>query len=450
MSEPVGRRRSIRRQLLVVVLGVVGIIWLATAIVSYVDARHEIDELLDAHLAQSASLLIAQAGHEFEELAEHSPDVSRYARRVAFQFWEGGTLLRLHSAGAPNVRLSAQDEGFSDADIDGRRWRVFSGWDRERRYLLQVAERTGTRNEIVGAMAKTLLLPLGVALPVLAMLLWFGIERAIRPLRRLNREVAQRAPDNLAPLQVADAPLELAPLVSNLNLLFDRVRTSLENERRFTADAAHELRTPLAALRAQAQVARGATGDVERNRALDQVIAGCDRATHLIHQLLTLARLEPAQFHAERRPADLRDIARDAIADIAPFALARQIDVELLANSVVGVDADARLIAVLLRNVLDNAVRYSPPHTVIRVDVGFRDARPFVKISDEGPGVPVDARVGLGRRFHRLADGQIAGTGLGLSIVKRIAELHEATLAFDETTPGKGLSVTLSFAPAAR
>ena len=142
--------------------------------------------------------------------------------------------------------------------------------------------------------------------------------------------------------------------------------------------------------------------------------------------------------------------ARDAIADIAPFALKQQVDVELLAESAVVVDADARLIAILLRNLVDNAVRYSPSHTVVRVDVGLRDATPFVQVSDEGPGVPIEARVGLGRRFHRLADGRIAGTGLGLSIVKRIAELHEATLTFEETMSGKGLAVTLSFEPGAR
>ena len=439
-----------RRQLLVVVLGLVGAVWLATAIVSYLDARHEIDELLDAHLAQSASLLIAQAGHEFEELSEHSPEVTRYGRRVAFQFWEGGTALRLHSAGAPDVRLSAQDEGFSNAEIDGHRWRVFSGWDSERRYLLQVAERTATREEIVGAIAKVLLLPLAMALPVLAFLLWLGIEQVTQPLRRLNREVAQRAPDNLAPLQSDDTPLEIAPLVQSLNGLFGRVRASIENERRFTADAAHELRTPLAALRAQAQVARSATRDGERDRALDQVMAGCDRATHLIDQLLTLARLEPERFHADRVPTDLREIARSAIADIAPAALARQVDIELDAESAVSIDADARLIAILLRNLLDNAVRYSPPGSVVRVTAMARGATSFVKICDEGPGVPAEARAGLGRRFHRLADMQTPGTGLGLSIVKRIAELHEATLAFEETKPGKGLSVTLSFAPGSR
>src|SRR5512143_2251093 len=149
-----GRRRSLRRELLVVLLASVAVTWIATAIVSYLDARHELDELLDAHLAQSASLLVAQIGHESEEVdIEHSPLLHRYGRRVAFQFWENGSVLRLHTANAPNTRLSAQLEGFSDADIDGRRWRVFSGWDAERHYLVQVGEQMEAREEIVAKIA---------------------------------------------------------------------------------------------------------------------------------------------------------------------------------------------------------------------------------------------------------------------------------------------------------
>jgi len=440
-----GPRRSMRRELLLILLGCVAAIWIATAVVSYFDARHEIDELLDAHLAQSASLLIAQAGHDVEEIDEHAPDMHRYARRVAFQFWEDGTKLRLHSANAPRTRLSRQDEGFSDARIDGHRWRVFSGWDRKGRYLVQVGERLGTRDEIVTAMARNLLLPLVVALPVLALLIWLAIERVLRPLRLLNREVEHRAPDNLAPLDVRDAPAEVAPLVRNLNRLFDRVETSIENERRFTADAAHELRTPLAALRAQAQVARGATCDRERVHALDSVIAGCDRAAHLVSQLLTLARLEPPRIDAEHADCDLRAVAEAAIAGVAPFALQNGIEIELADGSAT-VRGDARLLGVLLRNLLDNAVRYSRAASVVHVDVSERQRVPFVRVADQGPGVPVHERERLGQRFHRLAGADIAGTGLGLSIVKRIAQLHDATVAFDEAAGG-GLVVTVTFAP---
>ncbi|HKU86498.1 MAG TPA: sensor histidine kinase N-terminal domain-containing protein, partial [Casimicrobiaceae bacterium] len=184
--------RSMRRELLVLLLGAVAIVWIATAVFSYFDARHELDELLDAHLAQSASLLIAQAGHDLDEIEEHASDAHRYARRVAFQFWRRGTALELHSKNAPDVRLSPREEGFSDARIDGRRWRVFSAWDHDRRYLVQVGEQAATRDAIVGAMLRGMLLPLAVALPVLAILLWLAIERALRPLRTLGRQVAHR------------------------------------------------------------------------------------------------------------------------------------------------------------------------------------------------------------------------------------------------------------------
>jgi two-component system sensor histidine kinase QseC len=438
-----------RRELLLILLGSVAVVWIATAIVSYVDARHELDELLDAHLAQSGSLLIAQAGHDLEEIEEHAPSLHRYARRVAFQFWEGGTLLRLHSSNAPAGRLSPRDEGFSDARIDGQRWRVFSGWDRQHRYLVQVGERVGGRDEIVRGIARNLLVPLVIALPVLGLLVFFTIARVLRPLRVLNRQVEDRAPDNLGVLDVRDAPVEVAPLVASLNRLFSRVRASIENERRFTADAAHELRTPLAALRAQAQVARGATAEDARTHALDNVIAGCDRATHLVEQLLTLARLEPAQVPGERAPCDLRSVAEAAIADTMPLALEKSVEIELDAATVSAVAGDARLLGILLRNLLDNAVRYGPGGTTVRVSVTERHGVPSIVVVDQGPGVPAVERTRLGTRFHRLVGGEIPGTGLGLSIAKRIAELHGATIAFD-AAPGGGLAVTVAFRSDAR
>jgi two-component system sensor histidine kinase QseC len=433
-----------RRQLLLILLGLVAAIWMATAILSYVDARHELDELLDAHLAQSASLLIAQAGHDPKEFDEHSEDLHRYARRVTFQIWRDGRVLALHSVNAPDVRLSSRDEGFSDARIDGQHWRVFSGWDRKRRYLVQVGERSESRGEIVGTMIENMLSPLAVALPVLALLIWLAIERVMRPLRLLNRQVEHRDPDNLAPLELGSAPAEVALLAANLNRLFERVRTSIENERRFTADAAHELRTPLAAIRAQAQVARGSTGDAERAHALDNVIAGCDRSAHLVEQLLTLARLEPERFQLERSRCDLRAITRDAIAEIEPLAHARSIEVACDDGPPAPVRADARLLHTLLRNLLDNAVRYSPSDAAVNARVGERGGASFVVIEDQGPGVPPEERAHLGRRFHRLVGSETPGSGLGLSIVKRIATLHDAKLAFAEA-PGGGLAVTVTF-----
>jgi two-component system sensor histidine kinase QseC len=441
-------RRSIRRELLVVLLAAVAIIWISTTIVSYLDARHELDELLDAHLAQSASLLVVQIGRESDEIdVEHAPLLHRYSRRVAFQFWENGTVLRLHSANAPNSRLSPTSDGFSDANAEGKRWRVFSGWDADRRYLVQVGEQLDARDEIVAKIAKNMLWPLLVALPALGLLIWLGINRATRPLRLLNRQVEDRAPDNLVALDFGDAPAEVAPLVTSLNRLFNRVQTSMENERRFTADAAHELRTPLAALRAQAQVARGAGDETERTRSLDNVIAGCDRASHLVDQLLTLARLEPETFAAGHEPCNLRELVRLEVAEIVPAALAKAIEIELQGGPPVAVPGDARLIRILLRNLLDNAVRYSPPETAIHVRVDERDGGAFVTVADGGPGVAAEERERLGQRFHRLPGAQAPGTGLGLSIARRIAQIHGATISFDETAPGIGLTATVAFVP---
>ena len=436
-----------RRQLLVLLLGAVAVVWIGVGVASYVDARHEIDELLDAHLAQASSLLIAQAGHDLDEIEEHVPETKRYARRVAFQFWEGGTRLRLHSSNAPLARLSAKDEGFSDVRIDGQRWRVFSSWDRRRRYVVQVGERLGARDEIVASIARNLLLPLVVALPLLALVVWLAIERVLRPLRVLNREVAHRAPDHLAPVEVGRAPVEVAPLVLNLNDLFGRVQASMDNERRFTADAAHELRTPLAALRAQAQVARGASDDRERIRALDNVIAGCDRAAHLVDQLLTLARLEPAHAQVAHADVALAPLVQAAIAEATPAALDKDIDIELTEGAPAHVQGDARLLGILLRNLLDNAIRYSPRGSTVTVDVGRDDGRARLTIRDHGPGVPPEARARLGQRFERFGVSDVTGTGLGLSIVARIAELHGARVTFGDA-PSGGLAVDVTF-PAA-
>ncbi len=306
---------SIKRRLLVMLLGTVAVVWLATAGYSYWDARHEIDELLDAHLAQSAALLVAQTGHELEEIdVEHAPQLHRYERRVAFQIWERGRTLRLHSANAPNERFSARDEGFSDAVVGDRRWRVFSSWDPKRRFLIQVGEQRSARDEIAARIGRNLLVPLAFALLVLGVLVYLSVSRATRPLANVNRQIAQRDPENLQPIAVDDCPAEVVPLVDGLNRLFGRVTRSIDDERRFTADAAHELRTPIAALRVQAQVARAAADDRERQHALDNVIAGCDRATHLVEQLLTLARLDPAYVRltarAMRSARDREDRAR--------------------------------------------------------------------------------------------------------------------------------------------
>ena len=440
------RAFSLKRQLLVALLGSITLAWLATAVFSYFDARHELDELLDAHLAQSASLLVAQVGHELEEIdVEQAPQLHKRGRYAVFQVWERGATLRLRSVSAPAERLSRRDEGYSDAVIAGKRWRIFSGWDHQRRYLVQIGERVEAREEIAASIAKNLLLPLLFALPALGLLVWLNVARGLRPLAALGRQVAQREPGNLIALEAVGVPAEVVPLVASLNRLFGRVSELIGNERRFTADASHELRTPLAALRTQAQVARAAANDAERYHALDNVIAGCDRATHLVEQLLTLARLEPEQLRDEKNRCDLHALASAAIAEVAPMALSRNVEIELAESRCVEIQGYPGLIAIALRNLIDNAVRYSPGGSIVHVETASSKGAATLTVVDQGPGIAPEDRNKVGERFYRILGSDEMGSGLGLSIVKRIAELHGAKVSLSEGDGGKGLRVTVTF-----
>jgi two-component system sensor histidine kinase QseC len=437
---------SLKRRLLLAVLGTVAFVWCATAAYSYFDARHEVNRLLDAHLAQAASLIVAQIGHEVEEIdLEHAPRLDKRGQRVAFQIWERGNTLRLHSANAPQERLSSRTDGFSDASIDGRHWRVFSAWDGRREFLVQVGEREEARREIAAGIATNVLAPLLIALPLLGLFAWLGIAAALRPLPALGRAVEERRPENLAPLGADDVPAEVAPLVRSLNALFERVGQSIESERRFTADAAHELRTPLAALKTQAQVARSAQDAPARERALDNVIAGCDRAARLVEQLLTLARLEPGQFKAQGELCNLLALSRKTVSELAPAALARGIELEVAGSEEVTTEGRADLISILLRNLIDNAVRYSTRGGVVRVEVGRAGTAAAISVTDQGPGIPVEERNRVWQRFYRILGNESSGSGLGLSIVQRIAEIHSATVRLSEGPEGRGLRVAVTF-----
>jgi two-component system sensor histidine kinase QseC len=222
------QRTSLKQRLLALVLTAIALIWLGTAAFTYLDAREEFDEVLDGHLAQAAALLLVQASHDLDELeTEHAPLLHKYARRVAFQIWENGRQLRLHSANAPQQPLANQERGFSDSTIDGIRWRVFSTWDESGVYLIHVAERTEVRDELAQDIAGNLLQPLLFSLPLLAILLWVAVARGLKPLVTLTREVERRAPENLAELDASSAPREVMPLIERLNRLFARIAASM-------------------------------------------------------------------------------------------------------------------------------------------------------------------------------------------------------------------------------
>lgn len=443
---PRRRQRSVRRQLLVLLLSAISAAWVVAASVSFRDARHEVSEVLDAHLAQTASLISVQRdGDEApdEVDTEHAPVLHRYGRRVMFQVWEGGTALGLHSLNAPNTPLSPIRDGFSDATIGGARWRVFSTWDAKHRVLVQVAEHFYERDELATAVARNFVVPLVIALPVLGIVIWAAVGRAMRSLTHVDQQVASRTADNLTALDITDAPSEIGALVTSLNELFGRIQGLIEQERRFTADAAHELRTPLAGIRAQAQVAGGATNDAERARALDGVIAGCDRATHAVEQMLTLARLAPDAVSFQPTSVQLDVILQETISELASVALPKQIDIVLTHDQRLFVSGDAGLLAILFRNLIDNAIRYSPPATIVQIEIEAGEARALIRIRDAGPGISAGERANIGRRFYRAPGTRAPGSGLGLSIVQRIVDLHRGTMRLDSSPTGVGLQVSV-------
>lgn len=440
--------RSIRGRLLLSLLTAAAVIWTLTGAKAYRDALHEVDELLDAHLAQSAALLVAQSGDLDEIDTEHLPLLHKYSRRVAFQVWGDGDKLLLHSLNAPNTPLSSRDDGFADERVDGRRWRVYSVWSDD--LLIQVAEEDHARIAIARGVGRNLVLPLLLGLPLLGALIAWSVQRSLRPLIGLSVQVGRRAPDHLSPLIVADdTPTELRPLVDRLNTLLARLSDSFEAERRITADVAHELRTPIAGLKAQAQVAQRAASDAEREQALHKVVLACDRAARLIDQLLILARLEPAHLRSSAGPVELRALAANIVASLAPQALQRGIELSVEGDEA-SVHGHADLLAVLLRNLVDNAVRYSPDHTHVRIRVARDDGCTRLQVIDQGPGIDAGQHDMLGQRFQRLGRADLGGTGLGLSIARRIAELHGANLSFDAGDNARGLRVTTSFPAAAR
>jgi two-component system, OmpR family, sensor histidine kinase QseC len=440
--------RSLQGRLLALVLALLLLLWGGAALLAWAQARHELDELLDAHLAQSAALLVAQQLDADDDEMLDAPTLHRYAPRVTFQVWHEGQLV-LRSRQAPTAPISNRKDGFESVQIGDERWRVFAARGAERDIQVYVAELQDARGAILRAVLRSMLWPLAIALPLLALAVWWSVRRGLAPLRGMAGTLAARDAPSIEPLAVADdAPSEMRPLLAALNGLFERIGSLRAAERRFTADAAHELRTPIAAIRAQAQAAQGATDDAERRQALAQTLAGCDRAAHLVDQLLTLSRLE-AGAQASRGPADLAAVARRVAGLLARDALARHQDLSLEAELPVPVAADEALLGMAVRNLLDNALRYSPEGARVRVQVAAQAGGAVLVVDDSGPGMAPADLARLGERFFRVLGHDASGSGLGFSIVQRIAQATGATVQASRSADLGGLQVTMRWpAPA--
>jgi two-component system sensor histidine kinase QseC len=456
------RLRSLQARLLGLLLLMVTLVWLGAAVLTWRDASDEIGELLDGHLAQSAALLIVQQtnrdigasdGHADDDTHERedAPTLHKYAPKVAFQVFHEGQLT-MRSSNTTSAPMSKVVRGFSTVRLpDNSQWRVYGAAGNEGDVQVFVGELVKSRESILWAVLLAMLMPLMYALPLLAVVGWLAVRNGLAPLRQLSQAVARRQPQALDPVVLKDVPAEIDPVVKSLNALFERIQTMMASERRFTSDAAHELRTPIAAIRTQAQVALGAGDDTaQRQHALLFTLAGCDRASHLVEQLLTLSRLESSSSAPPSGLVDLAGVTRRVAGELAMTALGRGQELGLEAPEHAYIQADDILSGVLVRNLLDNALRYSPDGARVGVSVKSEADQVTLQVEDSGAGLSEADMARLGERFYRVLGTGQTGSGLGWSIVRRIAHVYQASVEVTRSKKLGGLCVTIRWEKAAR
>ncbi|MEH6651409.1 MAG: ATP-binding protein [Motiliproteus sp.] len=481
--------RSISRFLLISLLCTVLSVTLVASLWSYRDSTHEVEELFDAELAQMArvlqSLLAVQLKRtqlsQLKDALQYRPYIDptianpdntdddndeasalghKYESKLAFVVWnEQGDELFSSSGRGSNLSFSKQP-GYGDEALEPQtppsgqqqqqqQWRSFMLHDSSLNLWIKVAQRHDVREELTGEIVEHTLLPLLLMIPLLGLLIAFVVRRGLSPLRQLSGQLASRTPDHLKPLSNKQLPDEITTVVDAINALMQRLEQAMERERRFSADAAHELRTPLAAIRIHAQ-------NVQQQLSLQQlgppqqIIDGVDQMSHTIDQLLTLSRLE---FDTEQpqQPLDLSRLVRQISAELAPLALDRSQRLELEAADDCTICGNSSALAILIRNLIDNAIRYTPPQGQVQINVESRPGpnnleQCYLSIHDSGPGIAMTEHGKVMQRFYRLADQAINGSGLGLSIAQQIASQHRATISLsDSPLATTGLSVTVCF-----
>jgi signal transduction histidine kinase len=430
--------KSIRTRLSVVLLLAAIFTALALGLITYRQTLKENEELFDYQLRQIA-LSLRDQGYVARPSAPYGADSE--TPDVVVQIWTAdGTVAYLSHPGNPVPDRATL--GFADMDYGGRRWRVYSLAAQDR--IIQVAQPLELRRGLVAAAALRSLTPLLAFAPLMALLIWWLVGDSLSSLHRLAREVTQRDARALDEISEQGLPTEIAPLVGALNSLLARLKRAFSSQRAFVADAAHELRSPLTALKLQLQLLARAPDEAARSQALVKLNQGVDRAAHLIEQLLTAARTDPNDTTIVFQPTDLAELMRHAIADVFLLAQERRIDIELDAPEHVTITGDAAALRILARNLLDNAIRYTPPGGAVRVAVAGSDGQASLTVEDSGPGIPEKERERVFDRFYRREVNEQAGSGLGLSIVKNIAEQHGARIELGVAAQG-GLKATAVF-----
>ncbi len=460
---------SIRKFLLVNLLISIIITSSVIAIGNYILGQKDIQHHLDSLLSQSGLAFLSVIGDETNPATLlkmqmqlnalpttgkkyykkiYNPFNYGYEDKFQFQIWNKNHQLLIRSANAPLEPMSNGQEGFSNTKIHGEPWRVFTATNKHNGLTIDIAELYDVRSELGNRMARDDLYIMLLVYPLLGLNIWLIIGKGLDSLRRVTDEVAHREPHYLEPVNLSLVPQEIKPLVNELNNLFLRLYQALEREKRFAGDAAHELRTPLAALKTQVQLALKIDDEQQRRLILEKLIASVDRSTHVVQQLLTLSRIVPEESRTlqDIAPVNIHKLAVEEVSLLVPAALEKNIELELICNDTSGtIEGNATALGIMLRNLVDNAIRYSPPNSFVTVKVENQMETVMVSVTDNGPGIPAELRARVFERFYRILGTKQAGSGLGLAIVQQIAMLHHAQVSLDTPENGVGLRVTVTF-----
>jgi two-component system OmpR family sensor kinase len=436
------RLNSLRARLLLLLLVAIILTAAAQAFIAYRTALAETDVILDYQMQQMAGSL--RHGLPVDPSGD-SPLASNTDDNIDFvlQVWTSDGLRVFRSTAIAELPQLAV-LGFTNVQARGSTYRIFSMATGKQ--VIQVAQDLAVRRAMAGKLALRTVSPILILVPLLLLVVWWVVSASLAPVARVRQQVAARQVNDLSALSEQDLPVEIQPLVHELNLLFQRLHRAFESQQNFVADAAHEMRSPLAALKLQIRVLRRATDDAERERALTWLNAGIDRATRLVTQLLVMAQQQAhASAGVEPTPVDMVSLSNSALADVAEAAQLKRIHIAgpEASHGVVRANEDA--VRILLRNLLENAIKYTPQEGTVELCVSDDPRYLALSVSDSGPGIAVADRQRVLDRFYRVSGAEGTGSGLGLAIVKTIADLHQASLTLDTSERWGGLQVTVRF-----
>lgn len=433
---------TIRRQLLIYLFGGMISATLLAGFATYIQVRSEMGEMFDYQIKQIAIALPAELsnGHEL-------PAESDLEDEIVMQIWDGNNQLVFTSA--PTIQIQkVHGFGFNYTSFKDKKWRIYSELDQGR--TIQISQPVAIRNHIAVSMALRSLIPFVILIPILALLIWVVVGRGLAPMQRLAKSISQRSPDALEPMPDELYPPELRPMFIALNGLLTRLDQARSAQRAFVSDAAHELRTPLAALKLQLQLVERENTDRKLEPGFTKLHERINRATHLVQQLLTLARQERQMPERTYKQIDLRELVARVVSDYTPHAEHKTVDLGVVTQdddngSPITIMGDEDNLRILLGNLVDNAVRYTPANGRVDVSASMSGGTALLRVADNGAGIPVEDHNRVFDRFYRREGTGESGSGLGLFIVKTIASQHHATIKLGTAQSIGGLLVTVCF-----